>query len=395
MDTLYKKHIRLVNRTKTDFVRAYFSSLPWNERMIAIKGSRGVGKTTLLLQYIKKNYGLSHKALYISLDDLYFTEYKLFDVVDDFVKRGGEQVFIDEVHKYPHWAIEIKNIYDYFDELKIVFTGSSLLEILNSRADLSRRALVFDIQGLSFREYLTLFHNIRLDVFSLEEVLLRHQEIAANISKIKPLQYFEDYLKFGYYPFYKDSEDFYFQRLREIVNMIIEIELPLLRKVETGKIRQLKHLLYIIAQSIPFKPNISALAQKTGISRKTLSEYINYLSDSNILYQLYQQSEGVSLLQKPEKIYLENTNIMFAIGNNPDIGSQRETFFLNQVRKDHQLTYPKTADFRVEKKYLFEIGGKSKNKQQIKGEDNAYLVLDNLEIGYENVIPLWLFGFLY
>ena len=395
MDYLYKKHIRLINRTKIDFVRAYFSSLPWNERMIAIKGSRGVGKTTLLLQYIKNTYGLSHKALYVSLDDLYFTEHKLFDIVDDFVKKGGEYIFIDEVHKYPNWAIEIKNIYDYFDELRIVFTGSSLLEILNSRADLSRRALVFDMQGLSFREYLDLYHNLQLDVYSLSEILTQHQEIAAHISKIKPLQYFEDYLKRGYYPFSNSNEDFYFQRLREIVNMIIEIELPLLRKVETSKVRQLKHLLFIIAQSAPFKPNISALSQKTGISRKTLSEYINYLSDSNILYQLYHQSRGVSLLQKPEKIYLENTNVMFAISNDPDKGSQRETFFLNQLKKEHKLTYPKTADFRVDEKYLFEIGGKSKNKKQIVGEDNAYLVLDNLEIGYDNVIPLWLFGLIY
>lgn len=397
MQILIEKHNTYISKTTLDFQRSIINELPWNERLIGIKGSRGVGKTTLLLQYIKTTYNLSPKALYISLDDIYFSENKLINTVDDFVKQGGEHLFIDEVHKYTNWAIEIKNIYDYYTDLKIVFTGSSLLEILNSRADLSRRALVYQMQGLSFREYLQIKHNLYYNSYSLEEITTNHIHITAAISsEIKPLQYFAEYLEYGYYPFYNNDKSIYQKRLSEIINMIIEIELPLLRNVEISKVNKIKQLLYIISQSVPFKPNISKLSKKIGISRNTLIEYINHLNDVNILNTLNKNSFGISLLQKPEKIYLENTNIAYLLSDStPNIGSIRETFFLNQLQYHHIVTYPNQGDFLVNNALLFEIGGKNKTHQQIKNIENSYIVSDGIEIGSHNKIPLWLFGFLY
>ncbi len=397
MQILIEKHNTYINKTTLDFQRSIINELPWNERLIGIKGSRGVGKTTLLLQYIKKNYNLSSKALYISLDDIYFSENKLINTVDDFVKQGGAHLFIDEVHKYTNWAVEIKNIYDYYTDLKIVFTGASLLEILNSRADLSRRALIYQMQGLSFREYLQLKHNHHFTSFSLESIITNHIDISASISsKIKPLQYFSEYLKCGYYPFYNDDIGIYQKRLSEIINMIIEIELPLLRNVDVSKINKIKQLLYIISQAVPFKPNISKLSDKIGITRNTLIEYIKHLNDVNILNTLNKNYFGVSLLQKPEKIYLENTNITYALSNSAsNIGNIRETFFLNQLHHHHKVTYPNQGDFLIDNTFLFEIGGKNKTNQQIKNIENSYIVSDGIEIGSHNKIPLWLFGFLY
>jgi predicted AAA+ superfamily ATPase len=397
MNDIRKRHIALINDISADFQRDYINQFPWNEQLIGIKGSRGVGKTTLLLQYIKKTYGLDSQALYISLDDLYFSENKLIDLADDFVARGGQHLFIDEVHKYPNWPIEIKKIYDYYPKLKVVFTGSSLLEILNSRADLSRRALIYNMQGLSFREYFQFYHKKQFASYTLNEILANHIEIALEINKnIKPLQYFEDYLKIGYFPFYQSNEVLYYKRLIEVVNMILEIELPLLRKVDISNISKIKKLLYIISQVVPFKPNISALAKKINITRNSLLEYLNGIDAANIINMIHRDSFGVSLLQKPEKIYLENTNLVYALSQGePNLGNLRETFFLNQLSVSHMVSYPAKGDFLIDNKYLFEIGGKNKTQKQIAGEKNAFIVADNIEFGYENKIPLWLFGFLY
>ena len=397
MDALIKRHIDLVNQTPLSFQRSMMDHLPWSERLVGIKGSRGVGKTTLLLQYIKKEYGLSLKALYISLDNLYFTNNTLSDFVEDFVAKGGEHLFVDEVHKYKNWAIEIKNIYDSYPSLKIVFTGSSLLDILNSRVDLSRRALVYHMQGLSFREFLNFRHGLDLPVVDLKDILINHTETALQISQdIKPLKYFDEYLRTGYFPFYGGNDAVYYKRLQEIINMIIEIELPSLRNTDISISGKIKQMLYIISLSVPFKPNISALSEKIKTSRKTILEYINYLNDANVLNILKKDSFGVSLLQKPEKIYLENTNYMYAvIPEEPNKGNLRETFFMNQLNDKHTLTYSDTGDFTVDHRYIFEIGGKKKGASQIEGVKNAFIVSDDLGIGYGNKIPLWLFGFLY
>ena len=397
MEKLIRRHRVLIEDTDLVFVRNTIKEIPWNRRLVGIKGSRGVGKTTLILQYIKQKYGTDPKALYVSLDDPWFFNHSLMDFTDDFVAMGGKHLFIDEVHKYANWAVEIKKIYDYHLGLKIVFTGSSLLEILNARADLSRRALVYTMQGLSFREFLEFRYQIKLKILSLDDILKNHESIALKIvRKVRPLMYFQEYLKTGYFPFYEDNEELYYKQINEIVNMIIELELPVLRKVEVSKIPKIKQLLSIISRSVPFKPNITAIAAKIGLSRKSLLEYIHALTDAEIIKNVHKDAFGISLLQKPEKIYLANTNYMFAqLYYEPNKGSIRETFFLNQLAFRHQLTYPLKGDFLVDDKYLFEIGGKNKGFQQIEDMKNAYIAADNMEIGVHNKIPLWMFGLMY
>lgn len=398
MDSLIVKHRGLIKNVDIRFQRYLINILPWGERLIGIKGLRGVGKTTMLLQYIKQNYNITNnEALYVSLDNLYFTENTLTDFVDRFVAMGGKHLFLDEVHKYNNWAVELKNIYDYHTNLKIVFTGSSLLEILNSRVDLSRRALVYNLQGLSFREFLEFRHKIKLNSLSLEKIISNHETITLDIGdKFKPLEFFSEYLESGYFPFNSGNKVIYQKRLLEVINMILEIELPLLRKTDISIVNKIKHLLYIIAQSVPFKPNITALSNKINTTRKTVIDYINYLNDAGIFNIIRKDSFGVSGLQKPEKLFLENTNYIYAIKNDkPDIGSVRETFFLNQILSNHTVSYPEQGDFMVDGKYLFEVGGKNKTKKQISGIDNAFIVVDDVEYGYNNKIPLWLFGFIY
>ena len=397
MDILRKRHRALINTVETRFRRDLINELPWGERLIGIKGARGIGKTTLLLQYIKDNYNNSNEVLYISLDDPYFFKNSLLSFADDFVAKGGKHLFIDEVHKYDNWAIEIKKIYDYNPELRVVFTGSSLLEIINSKADLSRRALTYKMQGLSFREFLDFKYNISIEKLKLTDILSNHEDLAFDIStRIKPLKYFMEYLQGGYFPFLQDNIILYHKRLNEIINLIIDIELPSLKKIEVSKTHKIKQLLSIISQSVPFKPNISTLANKINISRNSLLDYIYALVDADILMSIHRDSFGVSLLQKPDKLFINNTNYMYSLGNSDvSVGSLRETFFLNQLSQNHKVTYPKQGDFLVDGKYLFEIGGKNKSSKQIIGIDNAFIVADDMEYGVGNKIPLWLFGFLY
>ena len=397
MNDIQRRHNALIGSVSLNFKRSILTKLPWNERLLGIKGSRGVGKTTLLLQYIKSTYGFSEDVLYVSLDDPYFYDNTLLGFADDFISKGGKQLFIDEVHKYPNWAVDIKKIYDYHTDIKVVFTGSSLLELLNSRADLSRRALTYTMQGLWFREFLELKYNIKIAAFDLHEILTNHIEIASKIINIiKPLKYFEEYLRVGYFPFYENKEVLYYRRLSEIINMIVELELPILRKTEVAKIPKIKQLLAIVSQSAPFKPNISKLSNKIGISRNSLLEYIHGLSDASVIKNIHKNSFGISLLQKPEKLYFENTNYMYALkGESPNIGNLRETFFLNQLSQSHTVTYPKKGDFLIDNKYLFEIGGKDKSYKQIVGIENSFIAADDVEYGFGNKIPLWLFGFLY
>ncbi len=398
MKSLFEKQERLLQNTPTDFVRSIMKEIDWDLQLIGIKGARGVGKSTLLLQYIKLH--LSHKldkVLYISLDNLWFANKSIYDLADRFVKLGGEHLFLDEVHKYDNWATEIKNIYDDFPKLQIVFTGSSLLQILNARADLSRRAIVYTMQGLSYREFINFETGNHFNSITLPELLKNHIDIARNInSKIRPLARFNDYLQYGYFPFYKESKDLYAHRLTEILNMIIEIELPQLRKVEVAYIPKIKELLLIIAESVPFIPNVSKLSHKIGINRNTLVQYLYFLEESGITKQLVKNSFGISKLQKPQKIYLENTNFAYTIApDNTNAGNLRETFFFNQLDYKHKVTYTVETDFKVDNQYYFEIGGKNKSHKQIKTLNNAFVVADDIEYGYQNRIPLWLFGFLY
>ncbi len=398
MQVLFEKFNQKLSQTSTVFVRSLFDDINWDAQLIGIKGARGVGKTTLLLQYIKlKLKSEIDSTLYITLDNIWFTNNSLYEMVDVFVKKGGKHLFLDEVHKYPNWSQELKNIYDDFPALKVVFTGSSLLEILNSRADLSRRAAVYTMRGLSFREFLAIETKSSFPVFTLSEILENHVQITTNISlNIKPLQYFESYLKKGYYPFYKNNADWYYNFISEIINMMLEIELPQLRGVDVSYVKKIQQLLLIISESVPFMPNISKLSEKIQINRNTLLAYFHFLEEIGITTNLFKEANGISKLQKPLKVYLENTNLMYALSpNSTNVGNVRETFFLNQLSYKNSVTYIDETDFLVNQKYAFEIGGKSKTNKQILGLENAFIAADNIEIGHQNNIPLWLFGFLY
>jgi predicted AAA+ superfamily ATPase len=304
---------------------------------------------------------------------------------------------LDEVHKYPNWSQELKNAYDDYPDLKIVFTGSSLLEILNARADLSRRAVMYRMQGLSFREYLNMTLTAGFRTFRLEEILSEQRNISSEILKnIKPLQHFNTYLERGYYPFSFEMKELYYSQLEEVIDLILEIELPLLRGVDISYIPKLKQLLLIIAESAPFVPNVSKLSERIGINRSTLVSYLYFLQETNLTKHLYKNSSGISKLQKPDKIFLENTNLAFLLAeNNANKGNLRETFFFNQMSYSHNTEYAENGDFFVNKKYNFEIGGKNKTDRQIQNMENAFVVADDIEYGYNNKIPLWMFGFLY
>lgn len=380
------------------FERELERKINWNARLISVRGSRGTGKTTLFLQHIKKTFSNNlNKVLYVNLDNIYFSNNTLVELAEKFASRGGTHLFIDEVHKYENWSKEIKNLYDDFPELHIAFTGSSLLEILNGRADLSRRTLVYELTGLSFREYLSLIKAHDFPIFTLEEILKNNEQISAEIaSKIKPFEFFDDYLSFGYYPYFLEGKDDYFNRLNETLNMILEVELPMLRSLEIAYIPRIKKLLAVIGESAPFIPNITQLAAKIRISRQTLLIYLKYLEDAKLINQLYKKSRGLSVLEKPEKILMENTNLIELFnGENANTGSRRETFVLNQLLHSHKVDFSEESDFFVDSKYTFEVGGKNKKRKQIQEIPDSYIIADDIEFGTDRRIPIWLLGFMY
>lgn len=397
MESVLEKSADKIKSVQTAFVRGNIDAIDWGPRLLGIKGSGGVGKTTLLLQYLKKNFKNDDSAVYITLDNLWFSRNRLEDFIDKFVKMGGKHLFIDEIHKYPEWAQILKNSYDDYPELKIVFTGSSMLEILNSRADLSRRAVVYTMQGLSFREFLNLHLNLNIPVYSLDDILNNHRQISDEIlSLTKPLKYFETYLKTGYYPFYKELPTHYFYKIEEVINMILEIELPLMRNLEISYVSKLKQVLQIIAESVPFIPNVSKLSERIGINRNTFLNYLYYLAEAKLTLNVYKNVSGITKLQKPDKMYLENTNMIYALAPKmANEGNLRETFFVNQLAYKNKLEYTDKGDFRVNDIFTFEVGGKSKTDQQIKNVSNSFIVADNLEFGFANKIPLWQFGLMY
>ena len=398
MESLVNKFYNKLGATSTDFVRDTMHKVNWSARLIGIKGARGIGKTTLLLQYIKLHLADQlEQTLYVSLDAFWFNTNSLTDLVDEFSKKGGKYLFIDEVHKLPGWAQVLKNIYDEYPHLYVVFTGSSLLEILNARADLSRRAVVYEMQGFSFREYLRMETGINFEILSLEQILSAHLIEAQKINQqIKPFQYFETYLKQGYYPFYREDQNWYAHRVSEVVGLILDVELPQLRAVEIAHIPKLRTLLGILAESVPFTPNITSISNKTDITRGTLVTYFHYLEDVGLTRNLFKEGRGVSLLQKPQKVFLDNPNLMHVLAPSSfNMGSLRETFFCNQVGFVHELTYPNVGDFTVDNRYVFEVGGRSKTIKQIQNLEHGYVVADSIELGVGRKIPLWLFGFLY
>ncbi len=389
MRTLYQKFETLLQNTTTDFKRYLYDKVSWDSRMTGIIGARGVGKTTMVLQYIKENLD-SKKALYVSADDMYFGENRLFDLADNFYKNAGEYLFIDEIHKYTDWSQELKNIYDSFPALKIVFTGSSVLDILKGSADLSRRAVIYKLQGLSFREYLKLFHNYETEVYSLEQIVKNEVKLT---DITHPLPLFNDYLKRGYYPFGLENElDL---RLGQIIVQTLETDIPQYANLNVGTSRKLKRLLSIIAESVPFKPNFSKISGIIGVSRNSLDDYFLYMEKAGLIGQLRNETIGIRGLGKVEKVYLDNTNIIYnLVGDKSNIGNIRETFFFNQMRLKNEVISSEKADFIIDN-YTFEVGGKNKQQAQIEKDGKSFLVKDDIEFGYLNVIPLWAFGLNY
>jgi len=389
METLYQKFETLLQSTTTDFKRYLYQQISWDNRLIGIIGARGVGKTTMILQHIKENLD-SKKALYVSADDMYFGENKLYDLTDNFYKSAGEYLFIDEIHKYPNWSRELKNIYDSFPSLKVIFTGSSVLDILKGSADLSRRAIIYKLQGLSFREYLKLFHNYENEVYSLEQIV--NNEV--KLKNIKhPLPLFNDYLKRGYYPFGLENE--MNLRLGQIIVQTLESDIPQYANLNVGTSRKLKRLLSIIAESVPFKPNFSKISEMISVSRNSLDDYFTYMEKAGLISQLRDETSGIRGLGKVDKVYLDNVNIIFnLVGDKSNIGNICETFFFNQMRVKNEVISSKNADFIIDN-YTFEVGGKNKQQNQIEKDGKSFVVKDDIEFGYLNVIPLWAFGLNY
>ena len=398
MEELFDFFYRELRKTDLSFQRYLINDIDWEGRLSAITGTRGTGKTTMILQHIKQTFGNSPKeALFVSADNIWFSGNRLFDLANDFEKQGGKYLFIDEVHKYENWSQEIKNIYDTFSDLKVVITGSSMLQIYKGNADLSRRAVHYVLRGLSFREFLKYDQNLEFESFTLEEILQNHVEIAGSINdKIRPLPLFSSYLKQGYYPYYKSDKRFYLSKLANTVNLILEMDLPSVEKIEMYSIRKIKKLLWIISKSVPFSPKITELARDLDVSRNSLLNYLTILERGGLINLLQSSTRGINSLAKPEKIYLNNTNQIYALDAiKPDIGNLRETFFFNQLQVISEVTSANKADFTINDKYVFEVGGRNKGHEQIIGLKNAYLALDNLEYGFGNKIPLWLFGMLY
>lgn len=389
MERLFAQYRALLDRTDTRLLRYLHPKINWENRIVAILGARGVGKTTLLLQQIKLNNEIA-KTLYVSADDFYFSTNTLYDLAYQFQLNGGENLYIDEIHKYTNWSKEIKMMYDNLPKLKIVFTGSSILDLYKGTDDLSRRVIRYHLQGLSFREYLNLSQKLNLRAFSLEEILQNKVE-AKGVEFI--LVHFKNYLKQGYYPFFNEPD--YSQKLNNILNMTIETDIPMYAKMNVSTAHKLKLLLSIIAKSVPFKPNFTKIAEMVDVHRNQIVDFLYYFEKAGISLQLRDKTEGLRMLGKVEKIYLDNPNLMFAIGSTAtDIGNVRETFFLNQMSLEHTITSHISADFQIEDS-IFEVGGKSKTKKQVYDLKDAFLVKDDIEYGYMNTIPLWHFGMSY
>ena len=389
MEKLFGQYLKLLKETDTNYFRYIYTEINWKSRMIGLTGPRGVGKTTLVLQHIKKNLNPA-ETLYVTAEDFYFADNRLIDLADTFVKRGGKYLFVDEIHKYKEWAKELKLIYDYHPELNVVFTGSSVLDIKKGASDLSRRAVMYHMQGLSFREYLQLFHQISVRTYSLEEIL----EHKVELPEVKhPLPFFENYLKKGYYPFALE-EDFEL-RLQQIVNQTLETDIPMYAGMNVSTGRKLKQLLAIVAKSVPFKPNMTSIGTAISASRNNITDYCLFIEEAGMITQLRDATGGIKGLGKVDKIYLDNTNLIYALANdNSNRGNIRESFFLNQLRVKYDVIVSPVADFLIND-FTFEVGGKNKGLKQIQGIDKAYIVKDDIELGYLNTIPLWQFGLTY
>ena len=373
-----------------DFVRYLHDRIDWGAQLVAILGARGVGKTTMLLQHIKR-YNTLEDTLFVYADNIYFTQHTLFDLAFEFYKNGGRHLYIDEIHKYKNWSQEIKNIYDSLPRLQVIYTGSSILDLEQGGADLSRRKLQYYMYGLSFREYLQLKHNIVVPVHKLEDLI--QNNIRFPHSDLQPLPAWKSYVQTGYYPFFMKGN--YLQLLNGVMLQTVENDIPMFAGLSMGVARKLKTLLYIIAQSVPFKPNMSAIAADLGISRNDIGDLLFYLEKAGLINQLRSDITGIRLLGKVDKVYLNNTNLMYAIaGSNTDIGNERETAFYTLARVTEPVTSSSVSDFQIGD-YTFEVGGRKKGRKQIEELKNGIVVKDGIEYGAKGVVPLWAFGLMY
>lgn len=389
MEQLFENFRRRLHDTPIDLVRYKYGEIEWNGHALGLVGPRGVGKSTMLLQYIKKNLDLND-TLYVSADYLYFASHTLVDLADRFYKMGGKHLFIDEIHKYEGWSTEIKQIFDSYSDLQLIISGSSILEITKGMADLSRRVPIYEMQGLSFREYLHLFHGIRMDVVSMEN-LLNHEYAIPGVEH--PLPLFHDYLRRGYYPFGRDAA--YDMELMQVVAQTMESDIPLYLNTNVSVGRKLKQLLMVVSESVPFKPVMQKLADVTGINRNYIQDYLTYMERAGMIAQLRDAVGGLRGLGKTEKVYLDNTNLIYVLApKRADIGNVRETFFMNQMRVVGDVTCSLVSDFMMDG-MTFEIGGRKKGQKQISDVKDGYVVKDDIETGYANVIPLWAFGLMY
>jgi uncharacterized protein len=394
MERLVKLSKRKTDDVKTDFQRFIYKEIDWDQRLIIIKGHRGAGKTTLLLQRVKE---LGEKAIYLSLDDIYFESVRLVEVIDDLYEKGYRHFFLDEVHRYSNWSKDLKNIYDDYPDITITATGSSILKVSQGQADLSRRAASYYLPGLSYREFLELAHHNSLHSIDLATIIQHHQEFAGDLNdRFDVAKTFNEYLQYGYYPFFKDGIKHYGQRLQETTQLVLDVDIPAFEELSHTTVRNMKKLLYIISQLVPFTPNISKLSERMNVPRNSILKILDLLSQARIVSLLRIETKGISYLQKPEKIYLQNPNLAWLFSESkPDTGNLRETFFFNQTEVKHHVTSSRFGDFTVDDVYTFEIGGPSKTAEQIKGVPNAYIAADGIKGGTEKKIPLWIFGFLY
>jgi predicted AAA+ superfamily ATPase len=398
MEELYLFQQNLISQISLDWKRYLFSEIKAEEKLLGLKGIRGVGKTTLLLQYLISSPLTASQKLYVTADHPYFYKNSLFDLASQFYSSSGQLLLIDEVHKYKNWSRELKLIYDGFPNLKVIFTSSSALDLYRGESDLSRRLITQNLEGLSFKEYLVLTQNLEFPSFSLDELITNHLEIATTlISKFQALPDFKNYLKYGYFPIINQtSPEGVTTRIFQIINTVLESDLAFAKDYSSSNITKIKKLLGVISVSVPFEPNISKIAEKLGLGRTTVYSFLAHLQDAKLIRMINKPNRGINYLQKPDKIYFENTNFAYALQAEPNSGTLRETFFANQLANaGHRLELSTKGDFLIDEKWAVEIGGKSKDGEQIKGLDNSFLALDELEIGYGNKIPLWLFGFLY
>ena len=398
MEALFKKHKMLISQINTGIVREMMHSVNWEKQLVAIRGSRGVGKTTLIRQYIKQKFGISAgEALYCVMDSMYFANHTLLDLAEQFHMMGGTHLFLDEVHRYPTWSREIKEIIDLYPNMKITFTGSSLIQILNADADLSRRVLSYTMEGLSFREYLQFYKGIHIPVYSLEDILTNYDDICAETNKLcHPQPLFEEYLRVGYFPFYDGDEEEYYSRIENVIDFIVGQELPQFCGVDPANTRKVKALIQFLADSVPYELNIAKLSARLELNKNTVLSYINSLGRAELLMLLYSDSKTITRLQKPDKIYLHDPNMFYALGFGEKIGTIRECFLINQLSVNHTVEYGKEqGDFIIDGNITIEVGGPDKTFVQVANIPNSYIFADRIELPVGKKLPLWMAGLVY